>query len=118
MAIIKFVKKPAEEVIKKGLDKIFKRTIKGAPGSPFKNVDDLGSFPVARNVKDLPGTEIKKLKMIGEKLKKSKKDKKLIDQSGKIRGGLRMGGRVEYKSGNRVCKIAKRGFGRAYGKNS
>mgnify|MGYP003129881477 FL=1 len=118
MAIIKFVKKPAEEVIKKGLDKIFKRTIKGTPGSPYENVDDLGSFPVARNVKDLPGTEIKKLKMIGEKLKKSKKDKKLIDQSGKIRGGLRMGGRVEYKSGNRVCKIAKRGFGKAYGKNS
>ena len=48
----------------------------------------------------------------------AKKDKKLIDQSGKVRGGLRMGGRVEYKSGNRVCKIAKRGFGRAYGKNS
>ena len=30
--------------------------------------------------------------MIGERLKKDKKDKKLIDQSGKIRGGLRMGG--------------------------
>ena len=99
-------------------DKLFKRVLKGAEGSPYKNVDDLGSFPVARNVKDLPGTEIKKLKMIGEKLKKRKKDKKLIDQSGKIRGGLKMGGRVEYKSGNRVCKIAKRGFGRAYGKNS
>ena len=118
MAIIKLIKKPIEEVTKKGLDKIFKREIKGAKGSPFELVDNLGAFPVARNVKDLPGTEIKKLKMIGEKLKKSKKDKKLIDQSGKIRGGLRMGGRVEYKSGNRVCKIAKRGFGKAYGKNS
>ena len=118
MAIIKLIKKPIEEVTKKGLDKIFKKVYSGAEGSPFKNVDDLGSPPIFRSAKDLPGTEIKKLKMIGEKLKKRKKDKKLIDQSGKVRGGLRMGGRVEYKSGNRVCKIAKRGFGRAYGKNS
>ena len=28
------------------------------------------------------------------------------------------GGRVGYKSGMRVCKLAKRGKGRAYGKNS
>ena len=28
------------------------------------------------------------------------------------------GGRVMYKSGMRVCKLAKRGKGRAYGKNS
>ena len=28
------------------------------------------------------------------------------------------GGRAEYKSGMRVCKLAKRGKGRAYGKNS
>ena len=117
MAVVQLVKRGAKELAK-GVDKIFKRTIKGAEGSPYKEVDDLGAFPVARNVKDLPGTEIKKLKAIGEKLKKSKKDKKLIDQSGKIRGGLRMGGRAEYKSGGAVCKIAKRGFGRAYGKNS
>ena len=118
MAIIKLIKKPAEEIIKKGLDKVFKREISGAKGSPFELVDNLGAFPVARNVKDLPGTEIKKLKMIGEKLKKSKKDKKLIDQSGKIRGGLRMGGRASYKSGTRGCKLAVKGKGRAYGKNS
>ena len=118
MAIIKLIKKPAEEIIKKGLDKVFKREISGAKGSPFELVDNLGAFPVARNVKDLPGTEIKKLKMIGEKLKKSKKDKKLIDQSGKIRGGLRMGGRIEYKSGSKGCKLAMKGKGRAYGKNS
>ena len=130
MAIIKLIKKPAEEVIKKGLDKIFKKVYSGAEGSPFKNVDDLGSPPIFRSAKDLPGTEVKKLKMIGDKLKKlkdkgvvdknvsSKKIKNLIDQSGKIRGGLRMGGRAEYKSGGAVCKIAKRGFGKAYGKNS
>ena len=28
------------------------------------------------------------------------------------------GGRAEYKSGMRVCKLAKRGKGKAYGKNS
>tara|TARA_R110000824_G_scaffold160936_1_gene335911 strand:- start:123 stop:494 length:372 start_codon:yes stop_codon:yes gene_type:complete len=123
MALIKLIKKPAEQVLKKGLDKIFKRTIEGKKGSPFKNVDDLGVFPVHRSVKDLPGTEIKKLKAIGEKLKKSKIQKrnkaseKLFDQSGKIRGGLRMGGRASYKHGS-MCKLATKGKGRAYGKNS
>ena len=123
MAVINIVKR-APNIIKKGVDKIFKREIKGAPGSPYKNVDDLGSFPVARNVKDLPGTEVKKLKEIGEKLKKAKikkrneASKKIFDQSGKIRGGLRMGGRAEYKSGTRGCKLAMKGKGRAYGKNS
>ena len=73
MAVIKFLKKPAEDVIKKGLDKIFKREIKGAKGSPYELVDDLGAFPVARDIKDLPGTEIKKLKMIGERVRKGKK---------------------------------------------
>jgi len=123
MAVINIVKR-APSIIKKGVDKIFKREIKGAEGSPFKNVDDLGSFPVARNVKDLPGTEKKKLKEIGEKIRKNKTkkrnefSKKLFDQSGRIRGGLRMGGRAEYKSGTRGCKLAMRGKGRAYGKNS
>jgi len=123
MAVINIVKR-APSIIKKGVDKIFKREIKGAEGSPFKNVDDLGSFPVARNVKDLPGTEKKKLKEIGEKIRKNKTkkrnefSKKLFDQSGRIRGGLRMGGRAEYKSGTRGCKLAMKGKGRAYGKNS
>tara|TARA_R100001509_G_C4673551_1_gene151001 strand:+ start:45 stop:440 length:396 start_codon:yes stop_codon:yes gene_type:complete len=31
---------------------------------------------------------------------------------------LKGGGRAMYKSGMRVCKLAKRGKGRAYGKNS
>ena len=123
MAVIQLVKR-APNIIKKGVDKIFKREIKGAEGSPFKNVDDLGAFPVARNVKDLPGTEVKKLKEIGEKLKKAKikkrneASKKIFDQSGRIRGGLKMGGRASYKSGTRGCKLAIKGKGRAYGKNS
>ena len=41
----------------------------------------------------------------------SKKDKQKAAQ------GLRMGGRAEYRMGGK-CKLAKRGKGRAYGKNS
>jgi len=123
MAVIQLVKR-APNIIKKGVDKIFKRTIKGAEGSPYKNVDDLGSFPVARGVNETVGTERKKLKAIGEKLKKAnakkrnEASKKIFDQSGRIRGGLRMGGRASYKSGTRGCKLAVKGKGRAYGKNS
>ena len=125
MAVIQMVKR-APSIIKKGVDKIFKREIKGAEGSPFKNVDDLGSFPNYRNIKDTPGTEKKKLKEIGEKIRKNKtkkrneSSKKLFDQSGRIRGGLRMGGRAEYKNAGSVkgCKMATKGKGRAYGKNS
>ena len=104
-------------------EKIMK-VIRGAKGSPFKNVDDLGFMPNYRNPKDLPGTEKKKLKEIGEKIRKNKtkkrneSSKKLFDQSGRIRGGLRMGGRAEYKSGTRGCKLAMKGKGKAYGKNS
>jgi hypothetical protein len=108
MAVITKIKR-SKEAIEKGVDKIFKNKYKGADTSPFKLVDDLGSPPLFRNPKDAPGTERKKLKMIGEKLKKGK-TKNLIDQSGKVRGGLRVGGAV--------CKLAKRGKGRAYGKNS
>ena len=90
-------------------EKIMK-VIKGAKGSPFKNVDDLGFMPNYRNPKDLPGTEKKKLKMIGEKLRKNKKDSKVLDQSNKVRGGLKFGGSP--------CKLAIKGKGKAYGKNS
>jgi len=34
------------------------------------------------------------------------------------RVGVKFGGRMGYKSGTRGCKLAKRGKGRAYGKNS
>ena len=125
MAIISFVKR-GPKILKKGVDKIFKREIKGTPGSPFENVDDLGNFPSFRNPKDAPGTEIKKLKDIGKKIRENKKivkdrnkeSKKLFDQAGRIRGGLKMGGRAMYRSGSRVCKLAMKGRGRAYGKNS
>jgi len=90
-------------------EKIMK-VIRGAKGSPFKNVDDLGFMPNYRNPKDLPGTEKKKLKAIGDKLRKNKKDSKVLDQSNKVRGGLKFGGST--------CKLAIKGKGKAYGKNS
>ena len=117
MAIIKLIKKPIEEVTKKGLDKIFKKVYSGVDKSPFKEVDNLGSPPLFRNIKDAPGTEIKKLKKAGEKItkefRKQDKEKPLKELQ---KGGTKMG--TSFKSGGRVCKIAKKGFGRAYGKNS
>ena len=69
----------------------------------------------------------KKLKEAGEKIKKFfKKD---LEQKRELRNkaskkmfksaeNKAMGGRIGYKSGMGVCKIAKKGKGRAYGKNS
>jgi hypothetical protein len=98
-------------------DKLLKRILKGDPNSPYKEVDDLGSFPVARGVNEPAGVEKKKLKAIGPKiekeLRKQDKEKPLKELQ---KGGTKMG--TTFRSGGRVCKIAKRGFGRAYGKNS
>jgi hypothetical protein len=81
-------------------EKIMKM-IKGEEGSPFKSVDDLGKMPDYRNPKDPIGTEKKKLKEAGKKLEEFFKKNP-----------------IEKRSGGRVCKLAKRGKGRAYGKNS
>jgi len=119
MAVLKFITK-SDEVLKKfNPDKIKKRIISGKDKSPFKNVDELGSFPVARNPRDLPGTEIKKLKEAGKKISKEFR-KQDLKQKRELRNktSKNMGGRIGYKSGMGVCKLAKRGKGRAYGKNS
>ena len=52
-----------------------------------------------------------------QRLEDSAKGKEviLIDRKGKE---FAKGGRVEYKSGTRGCKLAMKGKGRAYGKNS
>ncbi len=55
-------------------EKIMK-VIKGAEGSPYKTVDDLGKIPDYRNPNDPPGTEKKKLKQAGEKISKFFKKK-------------------------------------------
>jgi hypothetical protein len=56
-------------------------------------------------------------KQLDELMKKSG-IKKGVSGAKSIAGGLKKGGRVDLKSGGRVCKIAKRGKGKAYGKNS
>ena len=87
-------------------DKIYKNVYKGEKGSPFKNVDDLGSPPIFRQKRIKPGSEIKKNKEIGPKLKKEfkKKDKEkpLRDQQ--------MGGSKYLRGGG----ISQRGLGRAF----
>ena len=87
-------------------DKIFKNIYKGEKGSPFKNVDDLGSPPYFRQKNIKPGSEIKKNKEIGEKLKKEfkkqDKEKPLRDKQ--------MGGSKYLRGGG----ISQRGLGRAF----
>jgi len=91
MAIIKIIKKASEILKKSKPDKLTKKVIKGVEGSPYKTLDDLGKKPVARNPKDKPGTEKKKLKEAGKKLSKKYREK-----------GLAAGG------------MAQRGLGRAF----
>jgi len=101
MAKLKTVPKISEKIMK---------VITGAEGSPFKAVDDLGKMPDYRNPTDLPGTERKKLKQAGEKISKFfRKMKKKEKDFPEIK---------DFKSGGRVCKLATKGKGRAYGKNS
>ena len=60
------------------------------------------------------GSILGDLAVVSNKLKDqmNKKDKLKAAQ------GLRMGGRAGYKSGSKGCKLAMKGKGRAYGKNS
>jgi len=101
MAIITKVKR-----LNKLADKIFKNVYKGEKGSPFKNVDDLGSPPIFRGKNVRPGSEIKKNKEIGKQIqegfKKQKKEKETRD--------LQMGGSKYLRGGG----ISQRGLGRAF----
>ena len=101
MAIITKVKR-----LNKLADKILKNVYKGEKGSPFKNVDDLGSPPIFRGKNVRPGSEIKKNKEIGKQIqegfKKQKKEKETRD--------LQMGGSKYLRGGG----ISQRGLGRAF----
>ena len=72
-----------------------------------KKLDDKVAL---KNISDVLGNMIITTKQFGDKLRK--KDKL------KAKAGLKSGGRAEYKSGTRGCKLAMKGKGRAYGKNS
>ena len=101
MALITKVKR-----LNKFADKILKNVYKGEKGSPFKNVDDLGSPPIFRGKNVRPGSEIKKNKEIGKQIqegfKKQKKEKETRD--------LQMGGSKYLRGGG----ISQRGLGRAF----
>ena len=111
MAIIKTIKKSKELLDKlkkagKEPDKITKNVYSGEKGSPFKNVDDLGSPPYFRQKNIRPGSELKKNKEVGPKIhkgfKKKDKEKPLRD--------LQMGGSKYLRGGG----ISQRGLGRAF----
>ena len=56
--------------------------------------------------------------MLKKDNEKKLKEKIKIDNFGLREEKRAMGGRIGYKSGTRGCKLAKKGKGRAYGKNS
>ena len=101
MGIVKLLKPKTLAEAKEKLKFLYK----GKEGSPFKLLDDLGKKPDYRNPKDEPGTEKKKLQIAGDKLKEFFKKNPITK-------------RAKKRSGGKVCKLAKRGVGRAYGKNS
>ena len=111
MTKIKIVKKSKELLDKlkkvgKEPDKVTKKVYSGEEGSPFFNVDELGSPPYFRQKNIKPGSEKKKLKEVGPKIqkefKKKDKEKPLRDQQ--------MGGSKYLRGGG----IAQRGLGRAF----
>ena len=53
-----------------------------------------------------------------DSLVKKSGTKKGVSGYKSIAGGLKTGGRVGLKSGSKGCKLAMKGKGRAYGKNS
>ena len=95
---------------------------------------DLSSFPTSKNIDDLIAKEqdpFVRNKILSMKKSKAKGDVK--DKGGNIMGtpnkersaesirkyvqGAKDGGRMGYKMGSK-CKLATKGKGRAYGKNS
>ena len=60
------------------------------------------------HIKTFKNTPVNEKKLRNEQAEQARSDAK----------ELRKGGRAMYKSGMRVCKLAKKGKGRAYGKNS
>ena len=72
-----------------------------------KKLDDKVAL---KNISDVLGNMIITTKQFGDKLRK--KDKL------KAAAGMKTGGRAGFKSGSKGCKLAMKGKGRAYGKNS
>ena len=66
--------------------------------------------------KKLKKGDMSSIKKIADAAADDKQLEKTLEKMS--RDVFRGGGRAMYKSGMRVCKLAKRGRGRAYGKNS
>ena len=72
-----------------------------------KKLDDKVAL---KNISDVLGNMIITTKQFGDKLRKKDKLKEAA--------GMKTGGRAGFKSGSKGCKLAMKGKGRAYGKNS
>ena len=106
MGLITVIKKSKDVLKKTNPDKVTKKVFSGEKGSPFFNVDNLGSPPYFRQKNLRPGSEKKKNKDIGPKIhegfKKKDKEKPLRDKQ--------MGGSKYLRGGG----ISQRGLGRAF----
>ena len=70
------------------------------------------------NTEGLSAKSVKKVADAAADDKQLTKSLEKLERNFDIPQQLKGGGRAMYKSGMRVCKLAKRGKGRAYGKNS
>ena len=107
----KFItKKKPEYITKKDEEKTpFITKKKGVTEKKKFNLDDIVSK--AMNKEDKPQYITKKKKnFITKKSPEEIQDRERMKRAS--------GGRIMYKSGMRVCKLAKKGKGKAYGKNS
>ena len=93
---------------------------------PKKKSDNMMGKDTERSLKNLKkefGVRFKKEKNVepSPRPRKPGEQKEDPNQDGKIRTGnpgFRSGGRAGYKAGSKGCKLAMKGKGRAYGKNS
>ena len=70
------------------------------------------------NTEGLSAKSVKKVADAAEDDKQLTKSLEKLERNFDLPREFKGGGRAMYKSGMRVCKLAKRGKGRAYGKNS
>jgi len=119
-------RKEKEKEKQKKLEKDFEKAlepISSKKEGPKKEIARI-QFEQATSQKDVNKDLSKKLKKgdvssIKKIASAAADDKQLEKTLEKMSRDLfRGGGRAMYKSGMRVCKLAKRGRGRAYGKNS
>ena len=83
-----------------GEDAPIKRLAKADVDAIVKNATRLGTFDLIKT------------------MNKKQLDQLMKGNPQKRAAGLKSGGRAMYKSGSKGCKLAMKGKGRAYGKNS